>query len=99
MKKNTRKWVIPLCIVSIMVFTGVAIWLQFTTSIELSPTLITCFFGFFGGELFMLASIKKAEMRKETEIEIASKRMEHISDTPEEIEIMCNGNVNKYTRK
>ena len=96
---HLTKWIVPFVIISIFTFTGLAMWVQIRSGIELSASLITCFFGFFGGELFMLASIKKAEMKKETEIEIASKRMEHISDTPEEIEIMCNGNINKYTRK
>ena len=88
MKKGTRKWVLPLCIISIMIFTGLAIWLQFAIHIELSSTLITCFFAFFGGELFMLSSIKKAEIKKEAEVEIASLKMSSISDEPvEEVDV------------
>lgn len=88
MKKETRKWVLPLCIISIMIFTGLAIWLQFAIHIELSSTLITCFFAFFGGELFMLSSIKKAEIKKEAEVEIASLKMSSISDEPvEEVDV------------
>ena len=61
-KRGTRKWVIPLVIVSIFTFTGVAIWLQYATGLELSPTLITCFYAFCTGELWMLASITKAKV-------------------------------------
>ena len=88
MKKGTRKWVIPFCIVSIIIFTGLAIWLQFSTHIELSATLITCFFGFFGGSLFMLASVEKTEIKHEAEVEIASLKMSSISDEPvEEVDV------------
>ena len=82
MKNQTRKWVLPLCIIFITIFTGIAIWLQFTIHIELSATLITCFFGFFGGSLFMLASVEKAEIKHDAEIEIASRKMGNISDEP-----------------
>lgn len=58
-KIKTSKWVVPFVIISIFTFTGLAMWLQFTTSVELSPTLITCFYAFCTGELWMLASIKK----------------------------------------
>lgn len=62
-KRSTRKWVIPLVIISIFAFTGIAIWLQYATSTELSSTLITCFYGFCGGELWLLASITKTKTK------------------------------------
>lgn len=62
-KRGTRRWVIPLVILSIFTFTGVAIWLQYVTGIELSPTLITCFYGFCTGELWLLASITKTKVK------------------------------------
>ena len=61
-KKGMSRWIVPFVIISIFGFTGLAVWLQFATNMELSPTLITCFFGFCGGELWMLASIKKAKI-------------------------------------
>jgi hypothetical protein len=48
---------------SIIIFTGVSVWMQFQTGSELSPTLITCFYAFFGTELLALASIKKTEIK------------------------------------
>lgn len=62
-KRSTRKWVIPLVIGSIFIFTAIAIWLQYATSMELSPTLITCFYGFCTGELWLLASITKTKTK------------------------------------
>ena len=61
-KKSTGKWVVPFVIFSIFLFTGVAIWLQYSIGMELSPTLITCFYGFCVGELWCLASIKKVKV-------------------------------------
>ena len=48
---------------SLFLYTGVAIWLQYATGVEISSTLTTCFFAFCSGELWMLASIKKSKLR------------------------------------
>ena len=64
-KRSMSKFIIPFVIVSIFIFTGVAIWLQYKTSVELSSTLIMCFFGFCTGELWMLAGIKKAKVKND----------------------------------
>lgn len=56
------KLAIPFTIVSVFAFTGIAVWLQFAISMELSSTLITCFFAFCTGELWMLSSIKKVQI-------------------------------------
>ena len=61
-KRSMSRIIIPFVIISIFTFTGIAIYLQFVTSMELSATLITCFFGFCCSELWMLASIKKAKI-------------------------------------
>lgn len=67
MKKiKTRKWVIPYVILSATIFTGIAIWVQVTTGMELSSTLIVSVFGFLGGELGLLASVTKAKVRNES---------------------------------
>jgi hypothetical protein len=64
-KLHLSKLIIPFVIVSIFGFTGLAIWTQITSGIELSATLITCFFAFCTGELWMLASIKKAKINSD----------------------------------
>ena len=62
-KIKTSAWVIPFVIFSLFSFTGIAVYVQIKTGIELSPTLITCFFAFCTGELWMLASIKKSKIK------------------------------------
>ena len=64
-KTSLGKWIIPFVIISLFTFTGLAIYLQFVTSVELSSTLITCFFAFCTGELWMLASIKKTKIKNQ----------------------------------
>ena len=64
-KRSMSKFIVPFVIVSIFSFTIAAIWLQYKTSVELSSTLITCFYGFCTGELMMLASIKKAKVKND----------------------------------
>ena len=60
---RTSKKIIIFIICAIFGFTGLAMWLQLRTGTELSPTLITCFYAFCTGELWMLASIKKSKLR------------------------------------
>lgn len=59
---HMTKWIVPFVIVSIFSFTGLAMWVQIKSGVELSATLIGCFFGFCTGELWMLSSIKKAKI-------------------------------------
>ena len=59
---KTSKKIIAFVIVSIFTFTGLAMFVQIRSGIELSPTLTTCFYAFCTGELWMLASIKKAKL-------------------------------------
>lgn len=61
-KKKKNEWIVPFVICSVFIFTGIAIFLQFVTSTELSSTLITCFYAFCTGELWMLSSIEKAKI-------------------------------------
>ena len=59
---HMTKWIVPFVIVSIFGFTGLAMYVQIVSGVELSSTLIGCFFGFCTGELWMLSSIKKAKI-------------------------------------
>lgn len=61
-KLHLTKWIVPFVIVSIFTFTGLAMYVQIVSGVELSATLITCFFAFCTGELWMLASIKKTKI-------------------------------------
>ena len=62
-KRAMSRIIIPFVIVSIFSFTIAAMLLQYKTNMELSPTLITCFYGFCTGELWLLASIKKTKVK------------------------------------
>ena len=70
-KKKFRmsKLIVPFVIVSIFSFTGLAIWLQFSGHMELSSTLITCFFAFCGTELLALASIEKTKIKNHKDLD------------------------------
>ena len=72
-KKKKRftlsKFIVPFVVISIFSFTGLAIWLQFCGHMELSSTLITCFFAFCTGELWMLASIKKSKIKNHYDLD------------------------------
>lgn len=51
----------------IIIFTIVALVYQFLTDSELSSTLIMSFYGVFGGELLMLAMIKRLKLKNPKE--------------------------------
>lgn len=53
-----NKLIVFICIVAIIAYTVAAILLQKYTMMELSPTLTTCVYAFFGTELLGLAGIK-----------------------------------------
>lgn len=57
-KPKFNKVIVSLSIVAIISYTVAAILLQKYTMMELSPTLTTCVYAFFGTELLGLAGIK-----------------------------------------
>lgn len=60
---HMSKLLVPFIVLSIFTFTGIAVWVQLKLGIELSSTLITCFFAFMGSELVAMASIKKTKIK------------------------------------
>lgn len=76
------KLIVFICIAAIISYTIAAILLQKYTLIELSPTLTTCVYAFFGTELLGLAGIKICDTKfvnTNTEI-IERKTVEEDSD-------------------
>lgn len=59
---RTSKLIIAFVILSLFTYTGLAMWVQIKSGVELSPTLTTCYFAFCTGELWMLATIKKTKI-------------------------------------
>lgn len=62
-KFKFNKFAVTYTLVAITAYTIAAILLQKYTSVEISPTLTTCVYAFFGTELFTLGSIKKSETK------------------------------------
>lgn len=62
-KLNFAKIIVPLVIILNVLFTVAVLYVFLQTSVE-PITLITCWFAFTTGELWMLASIKKEKVRK-----------------------------------
>lgn len=72
-----NKLIVLLSIVAIISYTIAAILLQKYTMTELSPTLTTCVYGFFGTELLGLAGIKIFDTKYQ---QIESNETENIND-------------------
>lgn len=72
-----NKLIVLLSIVAIISYTIAAILLQKYTMTELSPTLTTCVYGFFGTELLGLAGIKIFDTKYQ---QIESNITENIDD-------------------
>ena len=70
-KIHMSKCIVPFVILSIFSFTGVAIYVQLATNMELSSTLIVSFYGFCTCELWELSSIKKTKIKNENKSEIS----------------------------
>ncbi len=62
-KPKFNKIIVSLSIVAIISYTVAAILLQKNTMTELSPTLTTCVYAFFGTELLGLAGIKMCDTK------------------------------------
>lgn len=61
--KKISNIMLAISVLNILWFTIAAIILQFRVGIELSSTLITCWYTFWTGEIFMLAGIKITKVR------------------------------------
>ena len=48
----------------LLIFTVIVTVYQFKSDMEFSPTLITCFYSCFGGELLLCAMIKRLKLKK-----------------------------------
>lgn len=64
-KFQFNKFIVIFCIAAIIAYTVAAILLQKYTYMELSPTLTTCVYAFFGTELIGLVGIKICDTKFE----------------------------------
>ena len=51
-------------IVAITIYTIASFWLTYVSGVVVDSTLTTCFYAFFGSELFLLAGIKTSKVLK-----------------------------------
>lgn len=80
-KVKFNKLVVLLSIVAIILYTIAAILLQKYTMTELSPTLTTCVYAFFGTELLGLAGIKIFDTKyQQSEISVTEDVIENDPD-------------------
>ncbi|MCM1061611.1 MAG: hypothetical protein NC452_15185, partial [Eubacterium sp.] len=67
-KKNKRKrhfsdYIVAASIAAVGLYTASAVTLQFCGFMEVSPTLTTCWFGFWTAEIVALAAIKGGKVK------------------------------------
>lgn len=67
-KSDLDKYLI-FCFIVIILYTVTAIIFQWVTEIELSTSLTVGVYGFFGGEITLLAMIKRLKLKKEDKYE------------------------------
>jgi hypothetical protein len=66
-KKKVSNIMLALACTMITLYAAADFLLQYFTSIEVSPTLTTAWFAFWGGELFMLTGIKISKVLTNTD--------------------------------
>ena len=64
-KKKVSNIMLVLICTMIILYTAAAFVLQYYTSIEISPTVTTSWYAFWGGELICLASIRITKVKYE----------------------------------
>ena len=62
-KKKVSNIVLAVSITAIVIYTIASFAIQYFTGVEISSTLTTCFFSFFGGEMLIIGGIKISKVR------------------------------------
>ena len=66
-QKKVSNIMLIVIIIAITLYAAADFILQYFTSIEVSPTLTTCWFAFWGTELVALAAIKTSKLKHQKE--------------------------------
>lgn len=66
-KKEVSKVMLVFIVIAIVLYTIADFVLQYFTSVEVSPTLTTCWFAFWGTEIVALAIIKTSKVKHQQE--------------------------------
>ena len=64
-KRKTSNILLAIAVIANISYVVAAIWLQLQTGVEISSTLTTCWFTFWGCEIFVLAGIKVSKVLTE----------------------------------
>lgn len=79
-KRKVSNILLVLICIMIILYTAATFVLQYFTSVEISPTLTTAWFAFWGTELVALAAIKTSKLKHGEQKEAE----EEIEENPEE---------------
>lgn len=66
-KKKVSNIMLVVVMIAVIAYAAANFVLQYFTSVEVSPTLTTCWFTFWGAEIFALAGIKISKVKNGTE--------------------------------
>ena len=61
-KKKTSNIMLTIIVIAILGYVIAAFWLQHQTGLEISPTITTCYFTFWGTEIVALTGIKVSKV-------------------------------------
>lgn len=67
-KRKVSNIILVVVIIAVVAYTIASFILQYKTGIEVSSTLTTCFYTFFGTEILVLAGIKVSKVKHGSEI-------------------------------
>lgn len=82
--KNTIKFskkIVGFCIIFVVLFTIISMYLNYRVGIELSPTLTTCVYAFFGTELASTALIRIFDKSDAIDMQSSDPRQEATQKT------------------
>ncbi len=65
-KLKTSKIMLGIIVISIIAYVVAAFFLQWHTGVEMSPTITTCWFAFWGTEIIALTGIKISKVFRES---------------------------------
>lgn len=76
-KRKVSNILLVVVVMAITIYTIASFWLTYVTGATIDPTLTTCFYAFWGSELFLLAGIKISKVRSNnTPYEVVSDESE-----------------------
>ena len=68
-KSKVSNIMLVIIVTAIVGYVVADFWLQFHMGMEISPTITTCWFTFWGAEIVSLAGIKMTKVRNESQID------------------------------